>query len=601
MKLHKFGPYQTEELLGRGGMGTVYRGVHEQTRQVVALKVLSFIHADDDNFRERFGLEIETLKKLRHPHIVELYGYGVQDGHLFYAMELIQGNSLQQELDSGRRFDWRETTQFSVAICQALKHAHDRGVIHRDLKPANLLLTEDNQIKLSDFGIAKLFGAHQITADRSVIGTADYMAPEQAEGSQANARSDLYSLGSVMYALTTGKPPFASSTLAKVLSDLRHTEPIPLSRQVPQVPPEFDDIVMHLLQKEPEKRMATALALAKHLRAMEHAINRKATVEQEPTPESAQTKFSTQADGQPHAVPADSDSADTRSLSPTVEAPQFAPNELSEAAGTVEASSPARQSLTRAEILTSDDTEQPVDQFTQVDPNRPMTDDQDETEDSLLMTVSKISLSVILIALLVVGGWYMLKPANEAQLYERIKAAAQNDDPDALIKSSAQIEAFLDRFPDSPHFAQVKEHQRDIELQRVHRSFEQKTRNTRVAGKMSASARAYLQALQKSRTDQEGAAVQMQAVIDLFSGMPDKEAQQYVELAKADLASLNKQIEQRRKDSLQLLNSRLQDADKLSKTDPEAAQTIYRAIVILYADKPWAAAIVDQARQRQHP
>jgi ABC-type transporter MlaC component len=118
---------------------------------------------------------------------------------------------------------------------------------------------------------------------------------------------------------------------------------------------------------------------------------------------------------------------------------------------------------------------------------------------------------------------------------------------------------------------------------------------------MSVPARAYLQALQKSRTDQEGAAVQMQAIIDLFSGMPDKEAQQYVELAKADLVSLNKQIDQRRKESLQLLNSRLQDADNLSKTDPEAAQAIYRAIVILYADKPWAAAIVDQARQRQHP
>ncbi|MEC9003328.1 MAG: serine/threonine-protein kinase, partial [Planctomycetota bacterium] len=203
MKIDKFGPYQTDKLLGRGGMGTVYRGTHEETGQVVALKVLSFVHADDDNFRERFALEIETLKKLRHPNIVELYGYGVQDGHLFYAMELIEGNSLQQELLSGRRFDWRETTHFTIAICQALKHAHDRGVIHRDLKPANLLLTPGNEVKLSDFGIAKLFGSQQITADRSVIGTADYMAPEQAEGAKANVRSDLYSLGSVMYALVT--------------------------------------------------------------------------------------------------------------------------------------------------------------------------------------------------------------------------------------------------------------------------------------------------------------------------------------------------------------------------------------------------------------
>ena len=198
-----------------------------------------------------------------------------------------------------------------------------------------------------------------------------------------------------------------------------------------------------------------------------------------------------------------------------MEASQFAPKALSEAAATVEASTPERQSLTQGEILTSHDTEQSEDQFTQVDPNRPIVDDQGGEEESLLVTVAKISLSVILIALLVAGGWYMLKPANEAQLYQRIEAAAQNDDPDALLKISAQIEAFLDRFPDSPHVAQVKEHQRAIELERVHRSFEQKTRNTRSAGKMSVPARAYLQALQKSRTDQEGAAVQMLSLIHI--------------------------------------------------------------------------------------
>ncbi len=568
---------------------------------LLILKVLSFIHADDDNFRERFGLEIETLKKLRHPNIVELYGYGVQDGHLFYAMELIHGNSLQQELDAGRRFDWRETTQFSIEICQALKHAHDRGVIHRDLKPANLLLTEDNQIKLSDFGIAKLFGAHQITADRSVIGTADYMAPEQAEGNQANARSDLYSLGSVMYALVTGKPPFAAPTLAKVLSDLRHAEPISLSQRVPQIPPEFEGIVQHLLQKDPEKRMATALALANHLRAMEHAINRKITLEDDSASESAQTKLDTQVDGTPLPVQTDPDSDDTQSLSPTVAAEEFPPQVSSEAAVTVEASSPGRQSPTRAETLSGEDTEQPADHFTKVDPNRSMTDDRDGAEESLAMRISKISLTLLLIVLLVAGGWYMLKPASEEQLYQQIEAAAQEGSPDALVKLSAEIETFLKRFPDSSHRQQVQEHLREIELQRVHRSFEQKTRNTRAAGKMSAPARAYLQALQESRSNQELAAVQMQAIIDLFSGVSDKEAQQYVKLATADLASLNRQINQRRQQSLQLLRSRLKDATQLSETNTEAAQAIYRSLVILYADKPWAAEVVEEARKRQQP
>ncbi|HIA20661.1 MAG TPA: serine/threonine protein kinase, partial [Planctomycetaceae bacterium] len=426
MKIKKFGPYQTEELLGRGGMGTVYRGIHEETRQEVALKVLSFIHADDDNFRERFTLEIETLKKLRHPNIVELYGYGVQDGHLFYAMEFIQGCSLQQELNSGRRYDWREATKMAIVICQALKHAHDRGVIHRDLKPANLLIDQDNQIKLSDFGIAKLFGAHQITADRTVIGTADYMAPEQAEGVSASVKSDLYSLGSVMYALVTGKPPFAATTLAQVLNDLRHATPFPLTRQVPQIPAEFDKTVIHLLQKEPEKRFATALALANHLRAMEHGLKGKATSPQETPPKSAQTKIDTHVSEQPVSPEEDLQSDDTRALRPTVEAPQYSQGA---AAATQESLSGEIRNPTLADTETDHTSEEKVDQFTKVDPNRSFSEDQGTEKEALLITVSKVGLTLVLIILLIGAGWYMLKPASESQLYDQIQSAAQQDPP----------------------------------------------------------------------------------------------------------------------------------------------------------------------------
>src|SRR5690606_33127591 len=140
---------------------------------------------------------------------------------LFYAMELVEGRNLQDEMQSGRRFDWREVCRIGIAICQGLKHAHDVGVIHRDLKPANLLITPDGHIKLSDFGIAKLYGMSQLTGDGGVLGTADYMAPEQADGRPVTTRCDMYSLGSVLFALLARRPPFAAPTLAEVLHALK--------------------------------------------------------------------------------------------------------------------------------------------------------------------------------------------------------------------------------------------------------------------------------------------------------------------------------------------------------------------------------------------
>src|SRR5262249_28584108 len=147
------------------GMGAVYEGVDTETGEPAAIKVLSPVLAAEEGFRVRFESEIESLKKLRHPNIVQLFGYGEQAGTLFYAMELVRGASLEDELRSGRRFEWREVTAMAVKLCKALKHAHDHGVIHRDLKPANLLLAPDGEIKLSDFGIARLFGNTRLTSD----------------------------------------------------------------------------------------------------------------------------------------------------------------------------------------------------------------------------------------------------------------------------------------------------------------------------------------------------------------------------------------------------------------------------------------------------
>ena len=272
MHLEQLGPYRIGRKIGRGGMGTVYEATAIDNGEPVAIKVLSAAMALDEGFRDRFEGEIETLRTLRHPNIVRLFGHGEEHGLLFYSMELVRGTSLEEELQSGRRFDWREVTRIGVQMSRALKHAHDSGVIHRDIKPANLLITKDGEVKLSDFGISKLFGATGLTADGGVLGTAEYMAPEQAEGRTATHRSDLYSLGGVLYALVAGRPPFKAKSVPEMLQLQRFAQPDPLRRYSQDVPDELASIIAQLLEKDPEKRIPSAMILARRLEAMEHGL-----------------------------------------------------------------------------------------------------------------------------------------------------------------------------------------------------------------------------------------------------------------------------------------------------------------------------------------
>ncbi|MEM7315411.1 MAG: serine/threonine-protein kinase, partial [Planctomycetota bacterium] len=176
------GPYQVGDSLGRGGMGTVYKAKHAKSGDDVAVKLIAQHVSDEMKFRRRFHAEIETLKRLKHPNIVRLIGYGEEHGMLFYSMELVSGQTLQSIIRTEKRLAWMRTLDIAIQICSALKHAHDIGVIHRDLKPANLIIEQDDTVKLVDFGISKIFG-HDQTAAGSIMGTADYMAPEQATNS----------------------------------------------------------------------------------------------------------------------------------------------------------------------------------------------------------------------------------------------------------------------------------------------------------------------------------------------------------------------------------------------------------------------------------
>lgn len=290
----QLGPYEIRSRLGRGGMGAVYEAVDTTSGDTVAVKVLASHLADDPGVRSRFDAEIDVLKNLRHPGIVRLLAFGEQDDQPFFAMELVRGKSLEQLLRSGRRFTWRETVAVALEITRALKVAHDHGVVHRDLKPANLLVAEPTPgaeepltgmadspgtgtaggraeritVKLADFGIAKLFGGVSHTALGHVVGTAEYMAPEQATGRPADHRVDLYALGLVMYAMLTGSPPFRGTQLTEVIDKQRRAIPPRVATLVPDVPAELDELIARLLSKEPAQRPANALALGRLLDAI---------------------------------------------------------------------------------------------------------------------------------------------------------------------------------------------------------------------------------------------------------------------------------------------------------------------------------------------
>ena len=263
-----FGPYRVVRLIGQGGMGTVYEATDPATGRTVAIKTLPLHLANDDTIRRRFQSEIDALKRLRHPCIVPMLAWGEEEGLPFFVMDYVPGLTLEALLRSGKRFAWRDTVSISQEIVRALKSAHDLGVVHRDLKPANLIFPPAAgggfHVKLADFGIAKLFGETGLTRSGSVVGTPEYMAPEQAASQHVDRRGDLYSLGLVMFAMLAGKPPFQGA-VADVLESQRSREPPRITTLVRDVPKPLADLIERLLEKSPGRRPNNATIVARML------------------------------------------------------------------------------------------------------------------------------------------------------------------------------------------------------------------------------------------------------------------------------------------------------------------------------------------------
>jgi S1-C subfamily serine protease/tRNA A-37 threonylcarbamoyl transferase component Bud32 len=258
--------YAVTQEIGRGAMGVVYKAREEALNRPVALKmILAGSHAGARDVA-RFRREVETVAGLRHPNIVSIYAVGEAGGLPYCALEYVEDGNLAQKL-RGRPMEGRSAARLVALLARSVHYAHQRGVVHRDLKPSNVLLTEDGQPKIADFGLAKLHGGEaSLTGSSAVLGTPAYMAPEQAgDGKKVGPAADVYALGAILYELLTGRPPFKAGSALETLQLVQQADPLPPRRARPRVPRDLETVCLKCLEKDPAKRYNSAQALADDL------------------------------------------------------------------------------------------------------------------------------------------------------------------------------------------------------------------------------------------------------------------------------------------------------------------------------------------------
>ncbi len=271
----RLGKWTLSTEIGRGGMGRVYLAQEDLTGRQAAVKILSPELAVDQGFLGRFQREIEALSKLSHPHIVQFFDAGNDAGRYFYAMEYVPGESLEQLLDHKKRINARDFLDIALQICPALKHVHDHGIIHRDIKLSNILIRDDGIVKLTDFGIAKVFATTTLTQTGGVVGTAEYISPEQAMGKPVTKKSDIYSLGVVFYYMATGRLPFEGTGFLDLMHKHRYAQFDKPGKIAFDLPYEIDETICQMLEKDPAQRPPDCLVLGKQLDSIRRKLERK--------------------------------------------------------------------------------------------------------------------------------------------------------------------------------------------------------------------------------------------------------------------------------------------------------------------------------------
>ncbi len=636
----------------------MYEAVDTTSGEKVAVKVLAAHLADDPGLKARFRSEIDTLKELRHPAIVQLLAFGEDDDQPYFAMELVRGMTVEQMIRSGRRFTWRETVATALAVTRALKVAHNHGVVHRDLKPSNLLVTEGvpvgEGVKLADFGIAKLFGGAAHTAQGNIVGTAEYMAPEQAAGQGIDHRADLYALGLVMYAMLAGRPPFRGGQVTEIIEKQRHTPAPRLSASVPGVPPELDTLVDRLLAKDPAARPASALALARLLTAIDTLV---------PEGDSAGDKIviaDLPGTAAPEAI--DRPMAGDRTTLAGLEGDQIQPPISRAPSDETSPSSSRRADVTASIGLTAgphtsprsapapvakpdppDDTgmatgqrptaddPSPVrkgatagfrEEITRMPPDRAAATthvgggarsrhtslaDLDRADRARQLHVEQRqawwqgALAILLLAAVIGGGWALLRPPSADTLYARIKAVS-NDDSRELRDADDLIRRFLSLHPTDPRVAEVAALERTIAIDRLERRTRRKLRSERLLAPIE---RDYRAAMTREQDSPSACLEALQAIVALHPH-PDSETTTdvadvalWIELTRRQIARLTPLAQEEQQQDLRRIEDILASADSL-RIEAATSVDFLRRDEALAQRKTLLQSIVDTYSSRPH-
>src|SRR4051794_14798167 len=274
----QLGPYRLLERIGQGGMGEVWKAEDTNLLRIVAVKLLKEEMAGDAEWKARFLREARTAARLSHPNIATIFAVDEAEKRMYIAMEYVEGDSLKK-LIAAKVLTMPDVVRILKRCADALAEAHAHGIIHRDVKPENVVVTKRG-VKMLDFGIAKLIDAPpedagKLTSDGTVIGTPDYMSPEQALGKTIDARSDLFALGVVLYEALTGHHPFATTSVTETLVNIVTREPIDIARLLPSAPPQLVEIVQKATRKKPEERYETAKQMASALNKIYRRIRRR--------------------------------------------------------------------------------------------------------------------------------------------------------------------------------------------------------------------------------------------------------------------------------------------------------------------------------------
>jgi beta-lactam-binding protein with PASTA domain/predicted Ser/Thr protein kinase len=271
------GRYEIASLLGQGGMARVFRGTDRVLDRTVAIKVLSPQFADDDQFVARFRREAQAAAGLNHPNIVGVYDTGDQSDVHFIVMEYVEGRTLRDVIRADGPLLPERAAEIGEAVARALSSAHQAGLVHRDIKPGNIMLTREGEVKVMDFGIARTSTGDTLTQTAAILGTASYLSPEQAQGLSVDTRSDIYSLGCVLYEMLTGRAPFIGDSPVAIAYMHVKEDPVPPSRLNQDVPPTLDSVVLKCMAKNPANRYETAEELRADLERARRGLPTLAT------------------------------------------------------------------------------------------------------------------------------------------------------------------------------------------------------------------------------------------------------------------------------------------------------------------------------------